>query len=374
MGYWGTGPNNEPEWRDQDPGADVSAEEAANNNPNDRPDNATIYNQAPPSGGGSSPYEGAGNTGSGAASNPQQPLFQTVNGPKTTAQMYAELMAVGWGGGEDVVTAYARTTGGTVQYSGSTTQGQMTSGTNYTQAGGTGGGARPQQGQQTPYEQWFQEYLNAENERKAEEAREEKRRWELQHGLSKSADERAAAQLHIQEADQKLRELQYESSKQQFSQSLYSNLAQSLLQGASQLRGPRNWLSYQQFVGGGRNLTDQLFGDARPAFSAPGGGGEPIGIGDVLGQLGFTNGGTGAMSGQQSTFKAPAPHQIPTANWDALSPSAREMLVGAAEAGQTESGGAYAAEDYLSQIEAARPAGTAPTGTRNRYRAPAPVF
>jgi len=40
--------------------------------------------------------------------------YQTINGPKTLQQMESELRAAGWPGGEDVATAYARTTGGAV--------------------------------------------------------------------------------------------------------------------------------------------------------------------------------------------------------------------------------------------------------------------
>ena len=41
-------------------------------------------------------------------------LYQTVNGPKTLAQMDSELRAIGWSGGADVAATYASTTGAPV--------------------------------------------------------------------------------------------------------------------------------------------------------------------------------------------------------------------------------------------------------------------
>ena len=76
-----------------------------------------------------------------------------------------------------------------------------------------------------------------------------------------------------------------------------------------------------------------------------------------------------ATPGMQSTMPAPAgttagqslmplPHQINVASWDALSPTAKQMVLGAAEAGQTPSG-YWSADDFLTQLEKARPKGQA---------------
>lgn len=66
--------------------------------------------------------------------------YDTVNGPKTIAEMEKELYDLGWPGGEDVYTAYTRTTKG-----GKTTGGAGTGGTPGTLPTGT------------DWQQWFEE-------------------------------------------------------------------------------------------------------------------------------------------------------------------------------------------------------------------------
>lgn len=56
---------------------------------------------------------------------------------------------------------------------------------------------------------------------------------------------------------------------------------------------------------------------------------------------------------------APLPHQINPAVWDSMSSTAQQLVLGAAQAGKTPSG-VWTAEDYLRQLNAARPKGTAP--------------
>ncbi len=58
-------------------------------------------------------YEQPRVTGPGGQADGGQ-TYDTVNGPKTVAQMEQELRAANWPGNEDVPTAYARTTGGPV--------------------------------------------------------------------------------------------------------------------------------------------------------------------------------------------------------------------------------------------------------------------
>lgn len=323
------------------------------------------------------------NVGSGAASNPQQPTYQTKNGPKTPVQIANELKAAGYPGPWDIdsmVQAYGAASGAPVTPTGAVSTaadtarsvaGNQNGGQPGTQAPGTQNGGA-QNGSQTP--DWYQQWLQAENERQIKEAEEEKRRWELQYALSKNADERAAAQLRINEAQQKLSEAQFKAQQSQFQQSLYSNLAQSLMTGASQLRGPRDYAAYQRYVGQGRSLMNQLFGDTRPAFGAQDSGyGGTYSIGDILGDLGVYGNGSGNLDANAliGANRVPTPQSINPANWDALSQSGRDLLLGLAEDPQY---GGYDAADYQATINASRPMGQAPTGTRSRFANPTSVF
>lgn len=113
-GYWGTGEDGRPEWREynfyETPGDNSSGGGQEYSHLAPAPagtPSGTPYAPAPvppPStSGGTAPTP---NIGSGAASNPQNPTFQTVEGPKTASQMYSELMGVGWDGVGDVYTTY----------------------------------------------------------------------------------------------------------------------------------------------------------------------------------------------------------------------------------------------------------------------------
>jgi len=54
------------------------------------------------------------------------------------------------------------------------------------------------------------------------------------------------------------------------------------------------------------------------------------------------------------------PYQVNPGVWDSLSETAKNVILGAAEAGQTSSG-TWTSDDYEAQIDATRPKGTAPT-------------
>ena len=238
---------------------------------------------------------------------------------------------------------------------------------------------------------------------------------------------------------------QFDESKRQFDQGQYTNMAQALLSGAAQLRGPADWLKYAQYTSGGKNIFDILRGDKTvAAFGQPTDYSQPATISTLLQDLGLAtapitgsgqagaystiNGprtvqqmrdelvkasggmdewrvapddrviseygkvtgggvsaagvGTGDMNlGQayglggattpmpttptapQTSAQgnvAPLPYQINPAVWDSLSDTAKQMILASAEAGKTPSG-AWSADDYLRQLEAARPKGTAPT-------------
>jgi len=70
--------------------------------------------KGPVPGGGEMPSGGGGKSKHADLLASNDVVWQTKNGPRTRAQMEAELKALGWGGG-DVHSAYAKTTGGDVR-------------------------------------------------------------------------------------------------------------------------------------------------------------------------------------------------------------------------------------------------------------------
>jgi hypothetical protein len=199
------------------------------------------------------------------------------------------------------------------------------------------------------YPSW-QEYSAALQEGARQKAEMQKREAEQALTLARNADERAAAMLAIQQANQRLAESQYETGKQQYAQSL----AAQLLQMASNLRGPRNYAQFMQMTSGGRDLMAQLFGDqARALFSAPTGQLDPASLGGL-----FADATAGVASGTQ---QLPLPHQINPAVWDSLGPVGQAMVLSMAEAA------GYDASEFVSQLDASRPVGTAARQTRYSF-------
>jgi len=161
-------------------------------------------------------------------------------------------------------------------------------------------------------------------------------------------------------------------SQRQFDTNTYTGLANTLLQGAANLRGPRDWTQYAEFLGGGRNLTQQLFGgQPNAAFGAPSGLSPAIKVSDVMGNLGFLPGQNVPRPGGPQ--QVPLPHQINPAVWDRMGQSARDLALGMAQSGNT-SAGVYTPEDYERIINATRPVGTAARVTRSQYAAPVGVM
>jgi hypothetical protein len=268
--------------------------------------------------------------------------------------------------------------------------------------------------------------------------------------------------------------------KRQFDTNTWSGMAQALLSGAANLRGPEDWLKYAQYTTGGKNIFDRLAGDqAAPAFGAPTGNSAPATINTLLRDLGLatepvTGGTSGASAGNYNTVNgvktlqqmrdelikasggmdywrtapdetviseygkvtkggvsaagmgtgdmnlgqatglggntgagiwdekltlapnlgatapntqpttqtspqvsaqnmAPLPYQINPAVWDSLNDTAKKMILSSAEAGKTPSG-AWSADDYLNQMEAARPKGTAPRQVSFNWGSPKSAF
>lgn len=72
-------------------------------------------------------------------------------------------------------------------------------------------------------------------------------------------------------------------------------------------------------------------------------------------------------------YRVPLPHQINPAVWDSLSPTAKQMILAAAKRGHTESG-VWTPEDFMSQLNAARPRGTVPRSVRMNWANPTGLF
>jgi hypothetical protein len=208
------------------------------------------------------------------------------------------------------------------------------------------------------YPSW-QEYSAALQEGARQKAEMDKRKAEQDLALARNADERAAAMLEITQANQRLAESQYETSKQQYA----TNLMQQLLATASQLRGPTNYAQFMQFSRGAQDLLSQLFGDqALAAFTAPVGGLDSPTVGNVLAQLGI---GGGTLQTTAASTRVPLPYQINPGVWDSLGTVGQQMVLSAAEAA------GYDPTEFVRQVNAARPVGTASRQTRYTFAAPA---
>ncbi len=70
---------------------------------------------------------------------------------------------------------------------------------------------------------------------------------------------------------------------------------------------------------------------------------------------------------------APLPYQVNPMTWDSLSQTAKSMILAAAEKGRTPSG-AWTAQDYMGQLDASRPKGTAPRRTSYDFGKPSSAY
>lgn len=170
--------------------------------------------------------------------------------------------------------------------------------TNGTGTGGSGGGTGGQQQQQqqtdpqvTALQTQLNDLAKAVNEKAIQDAAEQKRQWELQYALSQNADDRAYAQLQINQATAKLAQLQFAESQRQFN----ASTGLSLLNTAAQLQRPEDWFKYQQYTQGGRNLAAQLTGAPNADFQAPVGTTRAASIQQILNEMGL--GDLGASTG-----------------------------------------------------------------------------
>lgn len=202
--------------------------------------------------------------------------------------------------------------------------------------------------------------------------------------LAQNADQRQAALLDIQKAQQALAQLQFEESKSQFAQTFglqqkqqaaqesqfgqaqYSDLAKSLLGTAAGLSGPANYANFMQYVSGGKNLTDQLYGNTpRPTFQAPVGSNAPMTLETLMQGLGLSGSGpTGTTPNAGNTPAVPSPYQINPNVWDSLGTTGQQMMLGvAAKQG-------WDPAEFQKQLNASRPTGASPSMTTYNYGNP----
>lgn len=390
------------------------------------------------------PSSGGGGGGGGGGAPPQDPrsvgtnqygdgVFNTGNGQKTGTQIVQELRAIGWDGQGDPVSVYLNLA-------------PARAGTNMSGTPAPGAQPAPQTAggiTRAQYDAMIakvndalnqatmsaadrfrleQERLGLERERlnlERDSVALNREKAESDMQLARNADARAQAMLQIQQADLQLRQnaaaqakVQYETDMAQrkyefevqkaqqeyefnknlvqrqteFTQTQYSNLAQTLLQGAASLRGPRDWMKYAEFTGGGSDLVSQMTGGKpSPAFGGERGPSPAISVGDVMGQLGFLTGqpgqaGVPTQPGQaaggaarQQIPNVPLPHQVNPAAWDSMSESARQLALGLAEGGMTERG-VYTPEDYERLLNASRPVGSAARITKQQFQSPVGAF
>lgn len=191
---------------------------------------------------------------------------------------------------------------------------------------------------------------------------------QLDMQLAVNEDERQAAYLALQQQNAVLEKLKFEASKAQTDRALYADLAKTLLGTASQLRGPRDYAQYQQYLGGGKGVMETLFG-SQPlqAFGGMSGQTQPIDLAHMLGQMGMSGAGTTQAPpsiSQNAQQQIPLPYQINPAVWDSMGQTGQQMVLSMAEAQ------GWNADDFLRQIEQARPLGTARPSTVYGYQAP----
>ena len=290
-------------------------------------------------------------TGSTSTSGSAGVMYQTVNGPKTLAQMQSELYQAGWPGGEDVATAYARTTKGAVT---------------------VGTGAEPPPGQpplptipttnvegvnaqlELALKKAYQEYLNAKLNLETDQFAFTKAQTAFQNSLAEAGllgtykgQQTLAAQL--QQANM-LGTYQGQptlaAQQQYFQQALAQQtqnqkVVQDYLTLLSGLRGPQDYGQYLRVMastpGGLQDLVRGAAGQMPMGFGTTGvqpqavtlGGfmGAAAGAGGVPGVPGATPGTTYEQY-QAAVRNLPPPSQIAPQNWNAMTDVQKRLLLG----------------------------------------------
>lgn len=233
-------------------------------------------------------------------------VYQTVNGPKTLAQMASELAAAGWpgpaggvpAGAGAIANAYQQTTGGPVTES---TSGQPSTDGGLTQAQEAWQAAQLADQQQqralaattAANKQTFDQNVSEFNQTHALALQ--------QFGLSQQGQQFqqgiSAAQLTGQyngqptlAAQQLMAQLtgQYNGQPTEAAREFNINTQSDLAKTAAGLSGPADYFKYLTALNGGRSIINNLTnGQAMPAGGAPVGATQPQSLNNILQQLGL---------------------------------------------------------------------------------------
>lgn len=103
----------------------------------------------------------------------------------------------------------------------------------------------------------------------------------------------------------------------------YGNVAMGLMNTAASLRGPEDYLAYQQNLNSGKALTDELYGSTpRPTFAAPSEPARAVSLAGILERLGLLKPGDTATPGNAPVPAAVgAPAAAPTVQAPASAPT-----------------------------------------------------
>jgi hypothetical protein len=212
-----------------------------------------------------------------AVSQQGEPIYNTVNGPRTPTQMMNELFAVGWNGSGEIKDVYARTTGGGVSPSGSTSPG----GANPIPAGMPGVPQNPGQISLDPNSlQALTNFGNAAGTMSAAELAERKRQFDQTLEWSKQMwQNQGLPQLVIAQRAQQMQQEEFQFQMQMAQKNLalseagvtglyngapteaarefnaqntlaQQNLAADVLKTQASLSGPANWVQAANYARG----------------------------------------------------------------------------------------------------------------------------
>ena len=338
-------------------------------------------------GGGGTTTSGGGGGGTSTAQRGAL-AYNTPNGVKSVAEMSAELTQAGWGGGEDVITAYSRTTGGAVTPAAGATYGADTP---YTYGGpGTTGVTGLGGVQQTNLDATDlilknagavaeREYLKSKLALESDDLAFRKAQAAFANEISaagltgmykgqptQQAQLQAATLLGTYQGQTTLpAQAQYWS--QAFQQAQERNKqVQNYLDLISRLRGPQDYGQYLRTMASAPQGLQSLVGAAAGQYQAPGFGTtgvapQPVSLGGFLnqaagaaapagvpGQPGPTPGTTYEQY-LQSARNLPPPSQISPQNWNAMTDTQKQLLLGMYE--QT----GWNTQDVLDQYKASLP-------------------
>lgn len=271
------------------------------------------------SGGGGTPSSTTSSGGGGGGA----PVYQTVNGPKTVAQMEAELKQAGWPGpipGTEgpgaIANAYQQTTKGSVTPINA-------------QPGGTPAGTPPaptdkganlnaaqlllNQAQQAAYQAYLSARLNLDTDQLAfQKATQAFNNTVVEAGLTGT----------------------YQGKPTLAAQEEQNRTTQGYLQLISGLRGPADYGQYLRVIGstpgGLKDLVSSAAGQYQPATGATTGAPtQAATLGSLVGDVG--KGATSFADYTAQTQGLPAPNQIAPASWNAYTDTQKKMLLGAYE-------------------------------------------